>query len=66
MANNSNPRDKARTIVMILMAAVILAFLAGMLGHMFQRDPVEWGAWTFTTVSTLGVVIMFGLWAGMP
>ncbi|MFE3370923.1 hypothetical protein ACFXOK_15125 [Streptomyces sp. NPDC059173] len=58
--------ERARTIAIVLMLAVILAFLAGLLANVFHRDPVEWGAWTFTTVSTLGLGITFALWSNMP
>ncbi|MFD5373907.1 hypothetical protein ACFWJE_05675 [Streptomyces griseoincarnatus] len=59
---NSN-REKVRTIAIVLMVAVILAFLAGLLGSMLQRDPVDWGAWTFEIVAPLGIAIVALLWA---
>jgi ABC-type Fe3+ transport system permease subunit len=61
--NRTSRREKIQTIVTVLMAAVIAAFLAGLLGHALRRDAVEWGAWTFTTVATLGVGICGVLWA---
>lgn len=63
MDNRTSHREKVRTITMVLMVAVILAFLAGLLGSMLHRDPVDWGAWTFATVATLGIAIFGVLWA---
>ncbi|RDS63565.1 hypothetical protein DWC19_21435 [Streptomyces sp. M7] len=63
MENRTSRREKRQTIVMVLMAAVIAAFLAGLLGDLLRRDAVEWGAWTFTTVATLGVAICGVFWA---
>jgi len=45
------------------MVAVILAFLAGLLGSWLHRDPVDWGAWTFAIVATLGITIFGVLWS---
>ncbi|MEU4049343.1 hypothetical protein AB0F09_09075 [Streptomyces olivaceus] len=66
MNDRNNRNERARTIAIVLMFAVILAFVAGLLANALNRDPVEWGAWTFTTVSTLGLGIIFALWSNVP
>ena len=63
MDNRTSHREKVQTIRMILMVAVILAFLAGLLGSWLHRDPVDWGAWTFAIVATLGITIFGVLWS---
>ncbi|MEU0672744.1 hypothetical protein ABZ330_07595 [Streptomyces sp. NPDC006172] len=52
-----------QTIAIVLLTCVLLAFLAGLVGQAYDRDPVTWAAWTFSTLATLGVAICFGLWA---
>jgi hypothetical protein len=52
-----------QTIALVLMGCALLAAIAGLLGHAYHYDPVEWVAWTFTTLAPLGLTICFGLWA---
>lgn len=54
---------KMQTIALVLMGCALLAAIAGLLGHAYHYDPVEWVAWTFTTLAPLGLTICFGLWA---
>ncbi|MEV4444613.1 hypothetical protein [Streptomyces mirabilis] len=55
-------RTKVQTIALVLLSCAFLAVIAGLLGHAYHRDPVDWAAWTFATLSFLGVTICFGLW----
>ncbi|WP_328434854.1 hypothetical protein [Streptomyces sp. NBC_00425] len=56
-------RIKMQTIALVIMSCAFLAVIAGLLGHAYHRDPIDWAAWTFATFSFLGVTICFGLWA---
>ncbi|MFF7750532.1 hypothetical protein ACFZCP_14975 [Streptomyces sp. NPDC007971] len=60
--NKPTKTDKMKTLALMLMGCVLLAGVAGLLGHAYHRDPVEWAAWTFATLSGLGTLICFGFW----
>ncbi|MFF1711158.1 hypothetical protein [Streptomyces sp. NPDC058268] len=63
MNTKTTTAARVQTLALVLVSCGMLAVIAGLLGHAYHRDPVTWAAWTFATLSPLGVMICLGLWA---
>ncbi|MFI9809554.1 hypothetical protein ACIHEJ_35390 [Streptomyces sp. NPDC052301] len=63
MNTKTSRRTKILIMAMVITTSVILAFIAGLLGHACHRDPADWGAWTFATLSLLGITCCGIIWA---